>query len=330
MKQLHLFIPDLLLQRDAMQKISAGLKLPYLSKILARSRQINQPHRVLEDCLCEAFGVQTFAPLRASADGLEVGSAHWMCADPIHLELQQSQVILQPEVKCGAEESTALCDALNRHFEEDGIVFSAPHPQRWYVSSDGRSDVVTTPLRVASWRDVKAYQPQGADALRWRSLSNEIQMLLHAHAINQDRAACGRQAINSVWLWGGGCARNIETNVGTIGGDETLSSPFAKVATIPYCASLEDMLRVEVEAGVWVETTLATAWQRGDFYEWREALERVERELAHPLWNAIEQGRLQTLTLDVLTETETRQFVFDRSASWKLWRRPSSLSDYVV
>jgi hypothetical protein len=185
-------------------------------------------------------------------------------------------------------------------------------------------------LRVASWRDVKAYQPQGADALRWRSLSNEIQMLLHAHAINQDRAACGRQAINSVWLWGGGCARNIETNVGTIGGDETLSSPFAKVATIPYCASLEDMLRVEVEAGVWVETTLATAWQRGDFYEWREALERVERELAHPLWNAIEQGRLQTLTLDVLTETETRQFVFDRSASWKLWRRPSSLSDYVV
>ncbi|TNC96045.1 MAG: 2,3-bisphosphoglycerate-independent phosphoglycerate mutase [Gallionellaceae bacterium] len=330
MKHLHLLIPDLLLPHDAMQRISAGLKLPFLSKILARSDQTNALHRELEDGLCETFGAQAFAPIRAAADGLEVGSAYWMCVDPIHLELQQSQVILQPEVKCGAEESAALCVALNQHFSQDGITFIAPHPQRWYIHSDGGADVQTTPLRVASWRDVKPYQPQGADALRWRSFSNEIQMLLHGHVINQGREARGMQAINSVWLWGGGCANDIKTKVGAIGGDESLSSPFAKVAAIPYCSSLADMLRVECEAGVWVESALATAWQRGDLYAWRDAMEWVERELAQPLWMAIEQGRLQTLTFDVLTETETRRFVFDRAASWKLWRRTSSLPAYVV
>jgi len=330
MKHLRVIIPDLLLSRDAMQRISAGLKLPYLSKILARSAQMNLPYRVPEDLLCEAFGAHAFAPIRAAADGIEVGDAYWMCADPVHLELQQSQAILQPEVKCGAEESTALCEVLNRHFAQDDITFVAPHPRRWYVRMDSPSGVMTTPLRVASWRDVKSFQPQGADALRWRSLSNEIQMLLHGHAINQGREARGMQAINSVWLWGGGCANDIKTSVSALGGDYALSSPFAKVATIPHCASLEEMLCVKGEKGLWVESSLATAWQRGDLYAWRDAMEWVERQFARALWIAIEQGRLQTLTLDVPTEDRICRFVFDRAASWKLWRRSGSLSAYVV
>lgn len=326
MKHLHLLIPDLLLPRDAMQKMCAGLQLPYLSKILARSDRTVVPNCVPEDFLCEAFGAQAFAPVRAAADGLEVGDAYWMCADPVHLELQQSQVILQPEVKCGAEESAALCDVLNRHFEQDEITFFAPHPQRWYVRIAEPSDVATTPLRIASWRDVKPFQPQGADASRWRSLSNEIQMLLHGHAINQGREARGMQAINSVWLWGGGAANTIKSNISVLAGDESLGSPFSRVAAIPYCISLNEVLSIEGESGVWIETALATAWQRGDLYAWRDAMEWVERELARPLWNAIEQGRLQTLTLDVLTETETHRFVFNRSARWKLWRRTLSIA----
>lgn len=330
MKHLHLLIPDLLLSPDAMQRISTGLQLPYLSKILARSTQMNLPYQVPEDFLCDTFGVKAFAPVRAAADGLEVGKAYWMCADPVHLELQQSQAILQSEVKCGAEESAALCDVLNRHFGQDGITFFAPHPQRWYIRMDSPSDVTTTPLRIASWRDVKPCQPQGVDALRWRSLSNEVQMLLHGHAINQGREARGMQAINSVWLWGGGVANDIKTKVSTLAGDESLASPFSKVAAIPYCASLEEMLSVEGESGVWIESALATAWQRGDLYAWRDGMEWVERELARALWIAIEQGRLQALTLDVLTDDRTCRFVFDRAASWKLWRRSGSLFSYVV
>lgn len=329
MKHLHLIIPDLFLPRDAMRNISAGLQLPYLSKILARSDKTIAERYVAEDFLCKAFGARAFAPIRAVADGLEVGDAYWMCADSVHIDLQQSQAILQPEVKCGSEESAALCAALNEHFAQDGIIFFAPHPQRWYIRMESPSDVVTTSLRVASWRDVKPYQPQGTDALRWHSLSNEIQMLLHGHAINQSREARGMRAINSLWLWGGGTAQAINTTVGALGGDEALCSPFAKAAGLPYYASLEQILLTEGETGIWVESALATAWQRGDLYAWRDAMVWMDRELARPLWNAIEQGRLQTVTLEIPAETETHRFVFNRAASWKLWRRAQPAVAYV-
>jgi hypothetical protein len=330
MRHLHLLIPDLLLPHDAMSRLSAGLECPYLSKILARSTRAHEPHLILEEAMCEAFGVQAFAPVRAASDSVVVDEAYWMCADPVHLSLQQSQAILQPDVVCSAEEATVLCDSLNRHFAQDGITFIAPHPQRWYIRVDAPSEVMTTPLRMAAWRDVKPFHPQGADALRWRSLSNEVQMLLHGHAVNQSREMRGMQAINSVWLWGGGVANSIKTQVGALAGDESLTSPFAKAAVIPHCTSVKEMLSIEGDSGVWMESALATAWQRGDLYVWRDALEWVERELARPLWIAIEQGKLQTLTLDAQTEEETRRFVFDRPASWKLWRRPGSLSSYVV
>jgi len=330
MKHLHLIIPDLLLPRDAMPRICAGLELPYLSKILARSTRTYEPPRILEEVLCEAFGVQACAPIRAAADGLTIGDAYWMCADPVHIALQQSQAILQPDVLCNAEEANVVCDSLNRHFAQDGITFFAPTPRRWYIRSEVFSNVMTTPLRVASWRDVKSCQPRGGDALRWRSLSNEIQMLLHGHVINPSREARGLQAINSLWLWGGGAAQPIQTNLDVLGGEEALCAPFAKAADLPYCVSLEQMLQVPMEVGVWVETVLATAWQRGDLYAWREGIERVERELARPLWEAVRQGRLQKIILEVSSETETCCFEFDRAASWKLWRGAGSLFDHVV
>lgn len=330
MRRLHLCIPDMLLPPDSMRKVVAGLNLPYLNKMLARSDREEATGRVLEDVLCEAFGVHSFAAVRAAADGLDVGHAFWMCADPIHIELQQSQAILQPEIKCGAEEASTLCGSLNRHFAQDGIAFFAPHPQRWYVRVDGNSDVATTPLRIASWCDVKSFQPRGADALRWRSLSNEIQMLLHGHAINQEREARGIPAINSVWFWGGGTAGVVATEVGAMAGDASLVAPFAQVAAIPRCTTLDEMLSIERESGIWIEGALSTARQRGDLYAWREAMERVEHELARPLWKAVRLGRLQVLTLDVLTETGVHRFVFDRRSSWRVWRRADSLAAHVV
>lgn len=330
MKHLHLVIPDLLLPHDVLQGTCAGLKLPFLTAILARSQQTKEASLMLENILCESFGVDSVAPVRAVADGLAVGVEHWLCADPVHLQLQQSQVILQPDMQCNAEEAAAFCLDLNRHFAQDGLTFIAADPQRWYIHSAVASKVTMTPLRMAAWRDVKPYQPQDEDALHWRRLSNEIQMLLHEHPVNQSREARGLLAINSLWLWGAGCSGSLDAKLDVIGGDESVCSPFAHASGVPYVTLVEEMLRGNRNRGLWAETSVSTAWQRGDLYAWRDAIQWVERELAQPLWQAIRQGRLQTLTLDVLSGSETRRFVLDRSASWKLWRRPVPMAAYVV
>lgn len=320
MKHLHLLLPDLLLPHDVMPRVCAGMELPVLNRLMARGTRMHLPHREPEAVLCEYFSAQGMAAVRAGADGLDVADGYWLCADPVHLGLQQSQALLQPEVACEREEAAALCAALNRHFGQDGLTFFAPHPQRWYVRAEAAAEVSTTPLRSASWRDVKAYQPQGKDALRWRSLSNEIQMLLHTHAVNRQREERGAPTINSVWLWGEGQARALSTKLDVLGGDASLCVPFCQVGERPYCATVGTLLEHKAVQGLWVETRLATAWQQGDLYAWREALASVEREVIHPMWQALRRGEVQSLTLDVSSEQQILRCTLDRMASWKIWR----------
>ncbi len=330
MNHLHLLIPDLFLPQDIAVKACAGLRLSILEKLLARCAQSTLSAMTVEDILCDHFEARAVAPVRAAADGLDVGAGFWLCADPVNLQLRQSQVVLQPEVQCNAEEAAVLCATLNKHFVEDSLTFFAPHPQRWYVRSAEDSSVTMTPLRVAAWRDVKPFQPQGTDALGWKRLANEIQMLLHEHAINQARAARGLPAINSLWLWGAGRTSELHPSFDVAGGDDALGAAFACVAGVPLAASLADMLHGQGQRGLWVSTVLGEAWQRSDLYAWRKAIEMVEREIARPVWQAMRAGRLQAVTLDVSAESGIRRFTLNRSGMWKVWRRPCQLAHYSV
>lgn len=330
MKHLHLLVSDLLLPQDIAPRMFSGLHLPALEKLLARSVQSGLPATTLEVFLCAEFAASSVAPVRATADGLDAEQGFWMCADPVNLQLQQSQVLLQPNVPCDAAEAAALCFTLNEHFKQDGLSFFAPHPQRWYVHSDTTYSVALTPLRVATGRDVKPFQAQGADALVWKRLANEIQMLLHDHPVNVAREARGLPAINSVWLWGAGHKTPLHTALDAVGGDDALSADFARVAGIPLAASLADMLNGQGQNGLWLSTALGDALQGGDLYAWREKIQRVEREIAQPVWQALRGGRLQTLTLDVPMESGTRRFALNRAGLWKVWHRAKTLATYVV
>jgi hypothetical protein len=330
MDHLHLVIPDLLPPRAAPQNLCHGLKLPCLAALLARGRQMVAPVLSPEEIVCGRFGVDAVAPARAVADGLSVGDEYWLCADPVWLQLQQSEVILQPGVQCNAEESASLCADLNRHFAPDGLTFVAADPQRWYVRSAVAGRVRMTPLRVAVGRDVKPHQPQGEDALHWQRLSNEIQMLLHGHPVNQAREERGLHPINSLWLWGGGKPEPLRPEIDVAGGDDGLSRLFACAATVPFTTSLHEMLAGGGQKGLWIAGTPSDAWQRGDLYAWRDAVAGLERDVLEPVWQAIRQGRLRGLTLDVPSQDAARRFELSRADSWKLWRRRRPLSAYSV
>ncbi len=328
MRHLHLLVSDLLPPQDIAAQLFSGLHVPALEKLLARSEAGILPAMTLEEVLCAQFAAGAVAPVRALADGLDVADGFWLCADPVHLQLQQSQVVLQPDVRCEAAEAAAMCDLLNAHFAADGLVFYAPHPQRWYVRVAKVSSVTLTPLRLAAWRDVKPFQPQGADALHWKRLSNEIQMLLHDNPVNQAREEHGLAPINSLWLWGAGQAFPFTTSLEVIGGDEELNAAFASASGIRVVTSLAEMLTGSSLRGCWVNTELGTAWQRGDLYAWRETLQMLEQEIARPIWQALRSGRLQGLTLDVSLDSGILRYELSRAGIWKLWRRPKSLAKY--
>ena len=330
MKHLHLLIPDLFLPRDVSPQVYGGLSLPALEKLLARSVCTTLPAMQVEEFLCDHFSAESVAPVRAAADGLNVSAGFWLCADPVHLQLQQSQVVLQPDVQCTAGEAAELCATLNVHFADDGLLFHAPHPQRWYMRCAEPSIVTMTPLRVAAWRDVKVCQPQGEDALRWQRVANEIQMLLHGHAVNQSREARGGPAINSLWLWGGGCASALHPDFDAVGGDDALSAACARATGIAGVASLHALLSGKGENGLWVCALPSAAWQRGDLYAWREAVAVIERDIAQSVLQAMQSGCLRTVTLEVLSEPATSRFELSRAGLWKVWRPKRTLAHYAV
>lgn len=330
MKQLHLIVPELFPPQDIAAEVCTGLHLPALQKLLARGNASTSPAETLEARLCAAFGVQAVAPVRAAADGLEAGAACWLCADPVSLRLTTAQVLLLPDVMPTQEEAAALCASLNEHFAGMGLHFSAPHPQRWYVQVDAEPQMTTTPLRQVAWGDAKLHTPQGADALRWQRIATEAQMVLHAHPLNLVRAARGELPINSLWFWGGGRATPLAPAIDAIGGDYGLIGAFARAAGMRPVESLQAMLDGQYANGLWVCIAPGEALQRGDLYSWREAVRQVEQHYAQSLLTALQAGRLQRLTLEVLREDVAHRFELTRGAAWKLWRGARPLARYAV
>lgn len=330
MNHLHVLIPDLFPPQEIAARLCADLRVPALEKVLARSTANTSDSTTLEDWLCHAFAAEGAAPVRAAADGLAVGEAYWLCADPVNLELQHSQVLVQPDVMPTREEATALCANLNEHFAGMGLGFHAPHPRRWYARLDAAPQIVTSPLRQVAWRDAKFHQPQGADALHWQRVTTEMQMLLYAHPANQARAARGELVINSLWLWGGGRAVPLKGSIDAVGGDSALADAFAQVAGAQQAGSLRAMLNGEYESALQVCIAPGEALQRGDLHAWRAAVLRFEQEFAQPLLKALQAGRLQNLTLEVLREEGGRRFDLTSRGAWQVWRSARPLARYAV
>jgi len=330
MNHLHLLIPDQFPPQDIAIEVSAGLHLPALEKLLARGNASSFPTETLEARLCAAFGAQAVAPVRAVADGLEAGGHYWLCADPVSLRLTTAQVLLLPDVMPTQEEASALCASLNEHFAGMGLHFSAPRSQHWYVQVDAEPQMTTTPLRQVAWGDAKLHTPLGVDALSWQRIATEAQMLLHTHPLNQVRAARGELPINSLWFWGGGRATPLAPAFDAVGGDCGLVGAFAGAAGMQLVDSLQAMLEGQCKKGLWVCTAPAEALQRGDLYSWREAVQQVEQQYAQPLLKALQAGRLQRLTLEVLREDSVHRLELTRGAAWKLWRGARPLARYAV
>ncbi|MDD2928245.1 MAG: hypothetical protein PHY50_00295 [Sideroxydans sp.] len=327
MEHLHLIIPELILPREIAPDTQAELAL--LEKILARAAHATLPACSTEARLCELFGVANAAPLRAAGDGLDMAGYAWMCADPVELQRQPAQVMVRPDVVCEAAEAAAFCAALNEHFAVDGISFYAPHPQRWYLRVAEIGEVTMPTLSTAAWGDAREMLPQGKDAVRWRALGNEIQMLLHGHTINQRRLQAGLPPVSSLWLWGGGRPAKTDTMFSAAGGDEPLAA-FARAAGMDWFGSISDMLSGDASHGAWLATDLLAPLRQHDLYRWRENLIVMQRDLLHTIWQAMAEGKLRSLTLDVPAAGALHRFELKAGDRWKVWRRRQPLATYSV
>ncbi len=156
------------------------------------------------------FGVGTADDMPAGPFRVDnPGDAFWLCADPVHLQVNGDHVVLDAAavIDLTIDEARAFVARLNAHFAQDGLLFDAPLAGQWTLRCPTALDAVTYPPEAAQYRSIERFLPHGPDARTLKRTANEAQMLLHEDPVNEARAARGAAAVNGIWLWGGGARR---------------------------------------------------------------------------------------------------------------------------
>lgn len=304
---------------DAILDLLGEPRLPRLELLLARGKREVAAQTDMASLLCGEFAIPRqhdwpIAPISLAAAGGQAGDDYWLRADPVHLRIERGRAILNEIPDPGPDEARLLCEALSAHFGAD---FS-PQPLRpdaWVARIVEEQDISTTPLSQAAGQPIEPLLPAGRDAMRWRRLLNEIQMLLFSHPVNQAREARGELAINSVWLWGGGRLPEARPSARAVLCDHPDWRALAQHAGAKSVTLPEKWSADVPEDALVIFDAPQRHLRRGDFDNWLKALRDFEQHWLAPLRAA---GR----SFELVDPLQGMKLVWRSAYRWKFWRRP--------
>lgn len=213
-----------------------------------QTSQLTLWNKPLEAVLCEQSGLQAMpdypiAPIAAQADGLLVGQAYWLRADPVHLLLQHDGLSLVEPIplEVPRERAIEIVASLNQHFSDNGLQFFIGHSGAWYLCLQHPPQLQTSLPSMAVGKNNFDFLPQGADASRWRAWLNEMQMLLHHDAEHGVVESADGLEVNSLWLSGGGVLPQFEqsSSVDLVVASDVLYQGLALGLAVPHQLALQ-------------------------------------------------------------------------------------------
>jgi hypothetical protein len=313
---------------------------PALSRWLGRAER--EPFAVadMEQAALALFDVAhaghspPVAPFRYLADtGCPPAGCCW-CVDPVHLRADTHGLILFDASTCrlSAQERQALFVTLRDFLSETDWRLETSDSHNWYLHGLAHDQLHTALLSRVLGKPVSEYLPRGRAAAQWMQRSNEMQMLLHSHPVNQERAARGLPAVNSVWISGGGLLPEPRRAAfDQVYSDDPLLRGLAlwsgaATDSLPRDA---DALQQNPAAGrrvLLAPDACLPAAAYGDVQQWSEVVARYERDWFAPLLQALSGRRLQALELIALNGYRYR---LGRRDLWRFWRRPVRWRDAI-
>ena len=233
---MHLLIPFAAPPVDIARQVLRGLALPQLQALLSRlspaatvagdevrddegdELSLTPPH---ERALARAYGwsgadgAMPFAAHAAAADGIAPGDQVWVLLTPSHWQLGTDHAIQTDPEALALDDTTsrALFDAVQELFTSEGFVLRYGAPLRWYLAHGSLAQLRLASLDRVVGRRVERWLPASEATRLLRRLQNEVQMLLHAHPLNEAREARGLLPVNSYWLSGCGVAQTVRAGV---------------------------------------------------------------------------------------------------------------------
>ena len=297
-----------------------GARLPSAELLLARGRSSRAQRVSVERWLQEAFGLEgaglPAGALTALARG-EAAGGFLARADPVHLRLMREHIAVVPgaALSVSREEADTLAAAINEHFA-GRLEVRVSDPVRWWAR-------LAEPLELAAEGPIahagRALRPGTAGD----ALMNEIQMLLHAHPVNDAREARGEPALNGLWLWGGGAApKEVQSRWQSVTADDPAALGLAQAAKSRGRA-------LPASADAWLERLPEDGRQLLLLDGLRPAPHSpigLEQAWFAPLLAALRDGRIGMLTVHVPDSGVSFETI--RADLRRFWRRPRPLGEH--
>jgi hypothetical protein len=303
-------------------------RLSALELLLARGRRSSKAPQRLETWAQEVFelgeGPFPAGQLTLLGQGSDQGETSWVRADPVHLRVLRDRVVVIPAeaFDLPVEEARAFCEALNAHFPQLELV--PVQPRRWCARLEGIGEDRPS-LEVAGKEP--EMPPQQA-----RALLTEVQMVLHAHPLNEAREARGEPPVNSVWFWGSGRAAGASSRWQSVAADDPAVVGAARLAgarhrALPRSAS-EWLERLAGEGRhLAVLDVLRAPLALGS--EVTEEKIALERDWFGPILAVLRADRIGMVSVHVPDGRGGVSFETIRGDLRRFWRLPKSIERYA-
>ncbi|OGA16005.1 MAG: hypothetical protein A3G25_18655 [Betaproteobacteria bacterium RIFCSPLOWO2_12_FULL_63_13] len=341
----HLLIPGFDWPQDEHGAPSRSPASEALETLIARGRRteaVADTDMGTTRWLFERFGVERThdwpaAPYSLLADGGSPGSDAWMRVDPVHLSIERNRLMLADctRFRISDVEAGTLARAINEHFG-DSLVVHPQHPHRWYARLPSCPEIETTALAAVRGGAIEPWLAQGPDAMHWRAVANELQMLLHDHPVNLAREQRGELPVNSVWLWGAGrLQRPSSRPFQCVAASDPLVRGLAQASGAQArepCANAQTWVRETGPVGVSLSVLDALA-EPSDYAqpdEWVGALEHLEHDWFAPLLAALKRGEIGMLTAHLIGRKRALHVELTRSDLRRFWRRRQPVAAWVA
>ncbi len=327
-----LFIPDLFWPHAGVTHDAP--RVPGLCTLMGRADVSDGHCDDAQAWLCEQFGVTRqidwpVAPIALLGAGSQPAEQFWLCADPVHLRVNRDQLILLPPeaLSITQGQAEALCTALNRHFATDGLTFVAPEPSHWYLKPAHPARIRTHSLARAAAHDVDGLLPEGEDGLAWHRTLNEIQMVLHAHPVNEERSQQGALPINSLWFSGGGVLPCARCSFQAVIGSSALAQGLSSLAGVPFADAGRGVGALGADHVLVELREASTGAMRMEPGAWKAGLEHLENTWIAPLTHMLRKRLIRGLVLATVHDGHAyRWSVSPMNLLWRWWRGGASLA----
>jgi len=324
------------------QETLLDLKLPALQTILARADRFSAKQQSFFEQASYLFHQSECLPIAATQARSELkefdASHFWLSVDPVQMIPDRDTLVLVPgnNLQITNEESKQLITSFNEHFAEDNVELIWASATHWYLSIVQPVDIKTATVADVAYKPVNEYFPSGHAAQYWRQLINETQMLFYSHPVNLHRRMNGMPEINSVWVWGEGKIYQDKLNIrmdSAIWSNHAYLKGMAKLAQSQTSSLPESYQawfnRIEQSDSPRVNKhficldSLVDELENLQLEEWISLLEELEKEWFEPLLQAVREGVIDSLLLDLGQEYTSH---LSSSHTKRFWRFKKSLS----